>query len=244
MLKLIKSNKTLNTFPALILSSILLLAITACNKSENQDSTPIDTSSELSPTESELTVQLYKLVANQASDDKNNLVGDVTFSDNEEGLLISLDLKNIIPGSHGFHLHNNPSCDPAEEDGKSVLGLAAGDHFDPHATKKHAGPFAEAGHLGDLPLLTADKDGVIKTQVLAPRLKLADIKGRAVIIHAGSDNYSDSPKAGGGGARQYCGVIAADVAGIKSEESSLVDNNSLCSRPGYSEGVCAQTPTI
>jgi Cu-Zn family superoxide dismutase len=44
--------------------------------------------------------------------------------------------------------------------------------------------------------------------VLAPRLKVADIKGRSLMIHAGGDNYSDLPvKLGGGGARIACGVI-------------------------------------
>jgi Cu-Zn family superoxide dismutase len=44
--------------------------------------------------------------------------------------------------------------------------------------------------------------------VLAPRLKLADVKGRALMVHAGGDNHSDHPAAlGGGGARAVCGVI-------------------------------------
>ena len=42
----------------------------------------------------------------------------------------------------------------------------------------------------------------------ANRLKVADVKGRALMIHAGGDNYSDQPKPlGGGGARVACGVI-------------------------------------
>jgi Cu-Zn family superoxide dismutase len=43
--------------------------------------------------------------------------------------------------------------------------------------------------------------------VLAPRLKVRDVKNRALMIHAGGDNYSDQPAAlGGGGARIACGV--------------------------------------
>jgi Cu-Zn family superoxide dismutase len=46
------------------------------------------------------------------------------------------------------------------------------------------------------------------TAVIAPNLKLADVKGRAIMIHAGGDNYSDQPAPlGGGGARIACGVI-------------------------------------
>jgi len=43
---------------------------------------------------------------------------------------------------------------------------------------------------------------------LAPRLKLDDIHGRAIMIHAGGDNYSDIPlPSGGGGTRIACGII-------------------------------------
>jgi len=45
--------------------------------------------------------------------------------------------------------------------------------------------------------------------VLAPRLKrLEELKGHALMVHAGGDNYADQPKPlGGGGARVACGVI-------------------------------------
>jgi superoxide dismutase, Cu-Zn family len=44
--------------------------------------------------------------------------------------------------------------------------------------------------------------------VVAPRLKVSDLKGRSLIIHANPDNYSDQPEPlGGSGARIACGVI-------------------------------------
>ena len=50
-------------------------------------------------------------------------------------------------------------------------------------------------------------DGESKT-VVAPRLKVSDLAGHALVIHAGGDNYSDQPAPlGGGGARIACGVI-------------------------------------
>jgi len=65
-----------------------------------------------------------------------------------------------------------------------------------------------SGHLGDLPALKVAADGTAKVTVVAPRLKLADVQGRAIMVHAGGDNYSDSPKPlGGGGDRIACGVI-------------------------------------
>ena len=86
-------------------------------------------------------------------------------------------------------------------------GLAAGGHFDPAKAGRHEGPKGQ-GHLGDLPILVVDKSGIAKKSVTVPRLSVADLWGRAIVIHAGGDNYADQPKAlGGGGARVACATI-------------------------------------
>ena len=93
-----------------------------------------------------------------------------------------------------------------DRDGKPVASLGAGGHYDPAKTGKHLGPYGE-GHLGDLPPLYVDAQGKSTLPVLAPRLKIADIKGRSLMVHAGGDNFSDQPEPlGGGGARIGCGI--------------------------------------
>lgn len=134
-------------------------------------------------------------------------LGTIVFSDTPQGLSIEPTLKGLPPGPHGFHVHENPSCQPREQDGKMVAGLAAGGHYDPKGTKAHRGPHSAEGHLGDLPVLVVDKDGTSSAKVVASRLKVADLRGRAVIIHAGGDNFDDKPQPlGGGGGRIACGV--------------------------------------
>ena len=134
-------------------------------------------------------------------------IGTVEATSSPYGTVFTPNLKNLTPGLHGFHVHQNPDCKPAQKDGNQVPGLAAGGHYDPAGTGKHAGPYG-TGHLGDLPALYVDVNGQARHPVLAPRLKLSDLKGRAIIIHAGGDNYSDHPKKlGGGGARMACGVV-------------------------------------
>ncbi|RMU36308.1 superoxide dismutase family protein [Pseudomonas amygdali] len=135
-------------------------------------------------------------------------VGNVTVSETQYGLLFTPNLKDLPAGIHGFHVHENGSCDAGTKDGKKVAALAAGGHFDPAKTGKHLGPYAD-GHLGDLPALYVNADGTANYTVLAPRLKkISEIKGHALMVHAGGDNHSDHPAPlGGGGDRAACGVI-------------------------------------
>ncbi|KMK19449.1 superoxide dismutase [Pluralibacter gergoviae] len=135
-------------------------------------------------------------------------IGEVKISETDKGLEFAPDLKALPPGEHGFHVHANSSCQPAIKDGKATAAGAAGGHFDPQKTGKHEGPEGN-GHLGDLPVLVVNNDGKATDPVVAPRIKkLSEIEGRALMIHIGGDNMSDSPKPlGGGGDRYACGVI-------------------------------------
>ncbi|MBB3066315.1 superoxide dismutase family protein [Limibacillus halophilus] len=141
-----------------------------------------------------------------------NAIGTVTLSDSDNGLLLKINLSDkLAPGPHGFHIHENPSCDAADKDGAMVAGLAAGGHFDPAGTGTHGGPSGE-GHLGDLPILFVQisEDGATATKhtLVAPRLTVADVLGRSLMIHESGDNFRDEPKPlGGGGGRVACGII-------------------------------------
>lgn len=134
-------------------------------------------------------------------------IGSVTLKDSPGGLVLTPALSGLAPGTHGFHVHDKPDCGPGMKEGKAGAGLAAGGHYDPGATGKHEGP-AGKGHLGDLPALVVAADGTATAPLTAPRLKVSDVKGRSLMIHAGGDNFADSPAPlGGGGARMACGVI-------------------------------------
>lgn len=138
-------------------------------------------------------------------------VGYISLEENEYGVVFMPNLSGLpkeLHGLHGFHIHENPSCAPADKMGKTVLGGSAGGHYDPMKTGQHGFPWSNDNHLGDLPPLYIDQEGNAVQPILAPRIKLSDLSGRALMIHAGGDNHSDHPKAlGGGGARLICGVI-------------------------------------
>lgn len=135
-------------------------------------------------------------------------IGTISFSDSKEGLIIKPRLAGLPAGPHGFHVHEKGSCASGDQNGTKVPGLAAGGHFDPEKSGKHMGPGSHEGHKGDLPTLEVNQAGKAMSPGLAPRLKVADLRGHAIIIHAGADNYADAPAAlGGGGARIACAVV-------------------------------------
>lgn len=135
-----------------------------------------------------------------AKEDKGEPIGSIKLEDSEFGLLITPDIKNMPPGIHGFHVHENPNC--------GDNGNAAGPHLNPRKSRYHAGPYDLEGHLGDLPVLIVNQDGTATLPLLAPRLTANDVEKGSLMIHVGGDNYSDAPiKLGGGGARLACGAL-------------------------------------
>ncbi len=155
----------------------------------------------------EKTIDIHLVNASSEHKGIGKKIGTITFQDSNEGLQVRPHLTELTPGEHGFHIHENPSCEAAEKDDKWVAAQAAGGHFDPQQTTHHEGP-AGKGHLGDLPKLIVDKKGEAHQAGTAARLTLADIEGRSVVIHEHGDNYADEPELlGGGGARVACGVI-------------------------------------
>lgn len=124
--------------------------------------------------------------------------GTITLKQGKKGVEFAIDLSKLPPGEHGFHLHEKGMCEPADKEGKKTAGLSAGGHWDPDATKAHKGP-AGGGHKGDLPKLTVPENGKLKTKLTVEGLTMADLGGKALMIHAGGDNYSDTPKPLGGG---------------------------------------------
>jgi superoxide dismutase, Cu-Zn family len=142
-----------------------------------------------------------------SADGVGKAVGTITIKEGKEGVTLEPKLKDLPPGEHGFHVHEKPSCDPADKDGKKTAGQAAGAHYDPDGTKAHKGP-GGGGHKGDLPKLVVSDKGEAKDKMEMKGATLADFQGRALVIHAGGDNYSDTPKPlGGGGDRIACGVV-------------------------------------
>lgn len=127
--------------------------------------------------------------------------GTVTFTVVEGGVRITAQFEGLAAGDHGFHIHEFGDCTAAD-------GTSAGGHFNPGGAP-HAGPDAEARHVGDLGNLTADTQGMASYDRLDHTLRLDGphgVIGRGVVVHAAPDDLATQPTGNAGG-RVACGVI-------------------------------------
>lgn len=150
-----------------------------------------------------LDIPVHKVTASGVGEE----IGTVRAENSPYGVIFTPEIEGLSQGLHGFHIHQHADCGPGKKEGETKAGIAAGGHFDPKAAGHHAGPYGD-GHLGDLPALYVDASGKATHPVLAPRIGTDDLKGHALMIHEGGDNYADKPeKLGGGGARVACAVV-------------------------------------
>jgi Cu-Zn family superoxide dismutase len=138
--------------------------------------------------------------AESVSVDLKNAQGDpagtAKLSDGKKGVQIKLDAKGLTPGKHGMHLHETGKCEGP--DFKS-----AGGHLNPE-NKEHGLKNPKGAHEGDMPVITVNGKGNAKQTVTAPFAKLADLHGKALVVHAKED---DQMTAASSGDRVLCGVI-------------------------------------
>ena len=129
------------------------------------------------------------------------------------GVEIAVQVQDMAPGLHGFHIHEKGECVPGPDaTGKVVAFGAAGGHFDPHGTQTHGQPGQPARqvHAGDVPNLVVGSSGSGMLRYTSQDVALApganSIEGRSLVVHAGEDDYKTNP-AGNSGPRVACGVI-------------------------------------
>jgi superoxide dismutase, Cu-Zn family len=152
-------------------------------------------------------------------------IGWVSFKNEDAHTEIRVHLTEApgIDAFHGFHIHANNNAangngcvaDPAMA--SSTWFVSADGHFNPAGV-------AHAHHAGDMPSVYVNGDGSVETAFRIDRIDPGALAGKAVVFHAGADNFNNVPagpdgytgsaaaidltaRTGNAGDRLACGVI-------------------------------------
>jgi len=137
-------------------------------------------------------------------DPDGRVVGTVVFHVDDQATRVDATLRPnryVAPGAfHGFHVHAN--ADPANGSGCQADPDAAAPTWfvsaDGHLSETGQG---HGQHLGDLPSPLVMADGTAELSFSTDRIDPAELRGRAVILHANPDNFGNVPV--GTGPTQY-----------------------------------------
>lgn len=127
--------------------------------------------------------------------------GTVTFKAVEHGTLVITEVFGLpyTPGAcnagvFALHIHEGKSCTGNETDPFADAGM----HYNPQNCE-------HPRHAGDLPPIFGNA-GYAWGAVVTDRFTVEEVIGRAVILHAGVDDFTTQP-AGNAGAKIACGII-------------------------------------
>ena len=134
----------------------------------------------------------------------NTTSGEVRFTQQGDKVLVTGEIRGLRPnGEHGFHIHDKGDCSSGD-------GMSAGGHFNPMG-KAHGAHGSGEQHVGDLPSLKADANGVTRLNFESSTLSVgsgaSDIIGHGLIVHRDPDDFKTQPT-GNSGPRLACAAIS------------------------------------
>jgi len=155
-------------------------------------------------------------------------IGSATFRSDGDMTVVAItaELPAGHPSVHGLHIHANDQHDNGDGCIADPMQPAS-THFASVDGHWNPGGSHHGDHIGDMPALFFTHSGHASMEFLTDRFSLDDLLGRAVVLHASSDNYGNIPvgtepnqytpnseaatqltqNTGNGGARIACGII-------------------------------------
>jgi superoxide dismutase, Cu-Zn family len=135
-------------------------------------------------------------------------IGTVKFADAGGSTEVRVEVRrgSAVVGDafHGFHIHANADsagCVADATQPSNTWFTAVGGHW-------KSGTQTHGQHVGDMPSVFVNADGGVVTRFTISRIPLGELDGKAVVLHAGADNFGNVPL--GAAADQYA-ANAADA---------------------------------
>ncbi|TWT06723.1 superoxide dismutase family protein [Planococcus sp. CPCC 101016] len=208
----------------LILAIAFLLFLTACgNESAEDPPTESDGATEPEPEddgddlpqlgdetddEEESSEEILMLTV-EMMDSDGNAIGTAELSEEDAGVMVTLEVEGLEEGMHGIHFHETGMCETPDFE-------SAGGHFNPTGAM-HGMDNPDGPHAGDLPNIEVSDDGTATQEFTAENVTMAIGEensllkegGTALVIHAGEDDQMTDPS-GDSGDRIACGVVTGE----------------------------------
>lgn len=189
--------KTLYFFIAIAITLVTF----SCKKKENKEpetNTTEEVTVDTKPQPKKIKISLEPKSDSQAK-------GTVILNESDGEVYMTALLEGLSPGSHAIHIHEKADCSSAD-------GTSTGGHWNP--TKSQHGKWGDENgyHRGDIGNFKADESGngsiSFKTDewCLGCDDPTKNILGKAIIVHAGTDDFTTQPTGAAGG-RVSCGGI-------------------------------------
>jgi Cu-Zn family superoxide dismutase len=128
-------------------------------------------------------------------------IGAVRFVDSRGATEVRVEMRRGGPAAadafHGFHIHANADAAGCVADAaqpSNTWFTSAGGHW-------KSGDQTHGQHVGDMPSVFVNANGSVQARFTVSRIPLDELAGKAVVLHAGPDNFGNVPL--GGAIDQY-----------------------------------------
>jgi len=184
------------------LAFLMILTIACKNTQKETEQKAEETTTQKEEVTSNINVIKFALEPKSDS----HVSGTVTFTEENGFVTMVAEMEGLTEGIHAIHIHEKADC-------SSLDGKSTGGHWNPTAQPHGKWDAAEGYHKGDIGNFTADASGKGSITFTTDQWCIGcgdetkDILGKAVIVHAGTDDYVTQPTGDAGGRISCAGII-------------------------------------